>query len=447
MDLFWIRLAGEAVNNVTPLLDIGGEPLKAHLVSKRFHLPLPNAVASTVVARTSIFISQAVFMLFGAVLSFELLALPTAHRARLVAALLVVCFLFVGFLALQRRGAFRRMNQEISRFYAQHGDRFWSAAALNGVSWVAGGVETYLFCRLVGLDLALLEAIVLEALLQLVRTGSFFIPMSLGAQEGGLAFFIHAMGYDPVAGVALSLLKRARQLLWTAAGFLVWGVYRSLEAKRGPAFVRAPAPLSFDTRLDRWIHRPVANVIARLFSGTPVTPNQVTVCSLAPALLSCAFFSVGGPAASWLAFFFFYLWSVLDHVDGALARLKQRASAWGRWLDDGCDIAASALILCGVFWGLEGLWNAPHRLVLGRLFYSGLFLNAFSAFLVLYSKRRSRNSVSASRDAFYALLLFVIAAHHGGPSQWFWYTFVMGFLIIGLFTVSAVSFWESAKPS
>ena len=104
--------------------------------------------------------------------------------------------------------------------------RFCAAVVLNGMGWVFGGIETYFFCRLIGLDISLVQSVMLESLLQLVRTASFFVPLNLGAQEGGLAFFMGAMGYAPVAGVGLSLLKRFRQIVWTAVGFGIWGFYR-----------------------------------------------------------------------------------------------------------------------------------------------------------------------------------------------------------------------------
>ena len=69
------------------------------------------------------------------------------------------------------------------------------------------------------------EAFLLESMLQLVKTASFFIPGNLGAQEAGLALLCQWMGYEPSAGIALSLYKRFRQLVWTAAGFGVWGLY------------------------------------------------------------------------------------------------------------------------------------------------------------------------------------------------------------------------------
>jgi len=80
---------------------------------------------------------------------------------------------------------------------------------------------------------------ILEALLQLTRTASFFIPGSLGAQEGVLALVVLGFGYVPALGVAVSLLKRLRQVIWTILGFIVWGLIERLP--RPPALSKPQA--------------------------------------------------------------------------------------------------------------------------------------------------------------------------------------------------------------
>ena len=226
VSLFFIRLAGEALNNITPFIDIGGEPLKAHLCERHLGIPIASAVSSTVVSRTSLLLSEALFMFSGLALSFWLMPLETKSRWELVLALGVVCAAFLGFLFVQQKEWLRKLNPEIARHYADERPRFVRAVFFNCLGWIAGGCEMFLFCRLMGMDVSLIKALMLESLLQLVRVASFFIPGNLGAQEGGLAFFIGQLGYDPVIGLGLSLLKRFRQLLWTAVGFVIWGFYR-----------------------------------------------------------------------------------------------------------------------------------------------------------------------------------------------------------------------------
>ncbi len=440
-ELFWIRLAGEAVNNVTPFVDIGGEPVKAGLLAKRFKLPMDEAAASTVIAKTSILISQAVFMFMGAVLCFALLDISAVFRFQLAAALFVVCFIFAGFLFIQQKGAFQSINPRIKYFYSNHGDLFWSGVAFNWMGWIFGGLETYFFCQLAGANISILEGVMLEALLQLVRTGSFFVPMNLGVQEGAMALFVGLMGFEPAMGVSISLMKRFRQLLWTVVGFMVLGIYRYAEFKKS-ARLRNSEIYFLDTRIDRWIHRPPANFLAFLISKTKVTPNQVTLCSIFPAILSSAFFAVGSFSFALAGLFFFYMWAVVDHADGSLARKKQKASFFGEKLDDFCNILSSSIILFGVFHGFVVLWNTKDQMAISCFFYPALFANALSSQLLMTEKRKAQKNIlsfMSCRGAFYFILLQVLFARAVGNIYWFANTFVMGFFVISLWVVSIFS--------
>lgn len=234
--LFLIRLVGEALNNITPFVDIGGEPLKVHFLVRRQGVSVGQAVSATVIAKTSMLVSEAFFMFTGFLVSFWALALPSKSRFKLSWVLLVVSTVFFGFLWLQQQGRFQKLSADIQHFYNTHGKRFWAAVSLNWIGWVAGGVETYFFCWMVGLPISIWEGIMLEALTQLVRMGTFYIPMNLGVQEASMAVFVQQMGFSPVEGVAISLLKRFRQLAWTAVGFAVWTFFQyeeRFEQRRG----------------------------------------------------------------------------------------------------------------------------------------------------------------------------------------------------------------------
>ncbi|MBI4432519.1 MAG: flippase-like domain-containing protein [Candidatus Omnitrophica bacterium] len=81
-ELFVIRLAGEAVNNITPFLDIGGEPLKVYLVSKRFGVPASQAISAGLIAKTTLIASETVFILFG--FGFFLFFIPLPYEWRII---------------------------------------------------------------------------------------------------------------------------------------------------------------------------------------------------------------------------------------------------------------------------------------------------------------------------------------------------------------------------
>src|SRR5262245_58619474 len=66
--LLWTRLAGEAFNLTTPTAALGGEAVKAWLLRDR--VPLPEAVSSVIVAKTTITIGQGLLLLLGVVLAW-----------------------------------------------------------------------------------------------------------------------------------------------------------------------------------------------------------------------------------------------------------------------------------------------------------------------------------------------------------------------------------------
>ena len=55
-----------------------------------------------------------------------------------------------------------------------------------------------------------------------MRSGAFLIPGALGAQEVGYAALAPLVGLPPEIALALSLLKRARELAIGVPVLLVW---------------------------------------------------------------------------------------------------------------------------------------------------------------------------------------------------------------------------------
>jgi hypothetical protein len=69
-----------------------------------------------------------------------------------------------------------------------------------------------------------LDALLLESVGQAIRGAAFAIPASLGMQEGGYLLVAPLVGLTPDLGLALSLAKRARELLLGMPGlaYLHW---------------------------------------------------------------------------------------------------------------------------------------------------------------------------------------------------------------------------------
>lgn len=93
--------------------------------------------------------------------------------------------------------------------------------------------------------------------------------------------------------------------------------------------------------------RPIAIIIANTLKNTSFTPIHVTIAFIMSGLIAIYCIIQGD---YWLAAFFLIFKSILDAADGELARVKQKPSYTGRYLDSVADIILNALILISIWY-------------------------------------------------------------------------------------------------
>ncbi len=140
---------------------------------------------------------------------------------------------------------------------------------------------------------------------------------------------------------------------------------------------------------DTWIHR-AARIVARPLARTPATPNQVTTLRLAVGLAAAAALAQGETDWRHWGAGIFVLGLFLDRLDGELARLGGKTSAWGHRYDLFSDAASNVLAFLGLGIGLRagefGAWAPAMGLVAGL---------AIAAILWLVVRLESRHGVRA----------------------------------------------------
>ena len=136
---------------------------------------------------------------------------------------------------------------------------------------------------------------------------------------------------------------------------------------------------------NRWLCRPVV----RLLSHTPFTPNAVTLAGLAVAILSCWAFARGFYAAYVCGALLFFLSGLCDEMDGMLARIKFRESAFGTWFEGFVDNATYLLVFVGITIGLYRQ-RGHVELVWGMALIAGTLLS-----VVLINLQRKRSTDAA----------------------------------------------------
>jgi 1L-myo-inositol 1-phosphate cytidylyltransferase / CDP-L-myo-inositol myo-inositolphosphotransferase len=107
-----------------------------------------------------------------------------------------------------------------------------------------------------------------------------------------------------------------------------------------------------DGWVSRNLNRPISTRISRLLAPTSITPNQFTLFTGLIGLLTGIFMAMGGYFNYLIGATLFQATSVLDGVDGELARLKFQSSPYGQWLDTLVDNLSYVAGLAGIIIGI-----------------------------------------------------------------------------------------------
>ena len=103
------------------------------------------------------------------------------------------------------------------------------AFAIHAACWLASGLELWITLRLMGSSLGLVPAIIIDSLLNGLRSLAFAIPGALGVQEAGYVALGALFALPPDMAIALSLLRRGRDLAIGIPGVLSW---QAIEGNR-----------------------------------------------------------------------------------------------------------------------------------------------------------------------------------------------------------------------
>jgi putative membrane protein len=238
------RIAGEAINNLTPTANLGGEPVKVYVL--RTHgLTTDEGLASVVVAKTALTISQIVFILLG--LPFFLYRLGWVQQGWWVLGPLLGLAYGFGVLLIrwQRRGlmsmAVRGLRRLLPRwhkveqweeraqqidahlftFYAGNVRGFVASAFYHFLGWMLGAAEVLFFLYLMNIPVSPVDALIIETMVQPMTAAGLVIPGALGVQEAGGVFLCRLLGLEESAGFTLMALKRAREAAYNFIGLAV----------------------------------------------------------------------------------------------------------------------------------------------------------------------------------------------------------------------------------
>jgi putative membrane protein len=243
----WARMVRDASGELLPFSHLGGLVIGARAATLQ-GLSASWAAATTVVDVSAELVAQIGFTALGVALLITRLDAASAREGLLSAALAGMAITAVataGFIAFQRRGL-GVVERLVERFLPsaasgasetvvmvgelyRHPGRLANAVVLHLAAWIASALGVWLALRVAGVAIGPLAVLGLEALVMAVRSAAFVAPMGIGVQEASYAVLGPLFGLGPEVSVALSLVKRAREL---AVGLPVLAIWQGQESRR-----------------------------------------------------------------------------------------------------------------------------------------------------------------------------------------------------------------------
>lgn len=250
-----IRWIGESVNGLLPAAQLVAEFVRFRQAILA-GIPAAPAGASITADLTIAAFSQIAFTFAGLALLYAASDWGVHGAApNLILGLLVVAIFFAAFLVLQNIGLFGRiagvlgratggstwlkvlagadaLDAELAQLYRRR-RALLRSFAFHFSSWTMGAGEIWLGLHFLGHPIGILEAIMLESLTQAVRSAAFIVPGGLGVQEGSYMLFGSTIGIGAETALALSLIKRVRELAIGIPALILWKLIEGQRLLRG----------------------------------------------------------------------------------------------------------------------------------------------------------------------------------------------------------------------
>ena len=242
------RLAGETINTIAFTGPVLGDAAKAAILNRK--IPLEHSATAVIIDGVIYYISSLLVILAGAIV--VLYAYGTGLALNVILTGLVffsVVILFGTWLLfsknikpvswlikksgdrwfmprkLQRkRGDIEDVESNVVQFHDERPRAFLILTALIVATHVLSVLEAYWAMQMLGLNITVIGAFIIESLTKAVNFVFFLIPGTIGAYEGGNSLILTSLGYTAGAGVALALVRRGGILFWTLIGgiILLW---------------------------------------------------------------------------------------------------------------------------------------------------------------------------------------------------------------------------------
>jgi uncharacterized protein (TIRG00374 family) len=251
--LIGYKYAGFSISFLTPGPRMGGEAVSAGLLAKH-KIKFTKALSSVIIDKSIDLSLSGVFFLIGAVTILVNFALPENLKILIIIVAVMMIMLVVYFyqqmltgqdffmklfkvLQLHKLKNFNKYESKIKEFedhirvfYQRDKKEFIYACLLTALSWAFMFLEYKTALLMLGFNVSYLHIFFIFSFVGLAYLMP--LPMAIGSLEAGQISAFSIFGMPSAGGVALSMLIRARDLLWSLIGLLVLSYYGVTSVRR-----------------------------------------------------------------------------------------------------------------------------------------------------------------------------------------------------------------------
>lgn len=239
-----LTITGYAINYITPFVALGGEPFR--IMELKPKLGMQKASSSVLLYSLMHMFSHVLFWLGSIILILIYVPANTIMITGCIAMFVtgvILCYWFgrvykkgftlstfkvlakipglkrkVGAFVKEKHDSLIEIDTQITQLYSKRRDRFWKSLCFEFVARVVGCLEIYCTAKAIGLEMTIIQSLVISSGSSLFANLIFFFPMQLGTREGGLVLALKSVGMPATAGIFIGIIMRIREFVWILIG-------------------------------------------------------------------------------------------------------------------------------------------------------------------------------------------------------------------------------------
>ena len=250
--LYRIRMAGYAINYLTPTASLGGEVTKTTLLATQSQVS--RAASGVLIGKVCFGLAHLLFVALGIPVVMHTVHLGAPIWIPLLLSATLVAGGIVIFLLLQKNGKlgaptrwlvakgiggrtvekiaanFTAVDEELRAFYREHPLDMCFAICWHLVGYSIGIAQTWFFLHLLHPPASLATAAAVWFMGMWFDLLTFAIPLNAGSLEGTRILAFKLIRYGAPLGLAYGVALRLAQLIWAATGLVLYGELTARKA-------------------------------------------------------------------------------------------------------------------------------------------------------------------------------------------------------------------------